>query len=67
MECDWDLEIQDPNYPPLVKFKLKQLNMSICYSENEIEYEINLLHEKVAELGRRAKRELKLAHNRYDN
>lgn len=72
MECSFEIEVQEPDgttilFRPYVTFRIHQLNMTPkCMSDEEIDYQVNSLIERVEDLRKEAKKKLKDAISRHD-
>jgi len=65
MECSFEIEVKEPDtivmpFPPSVKFRIKQLNMTpSCMSEEDIDFQISALIDNVEKLRKKVKKKLK--------
>ena len=72
MECNFEIELKEPDasdilFRPHVNFRIIQLNMTPdCYTEGDIDNEINALIKKIEGLKEKAKKKLKTANLRHD-
>ena len=72
MECKFEIISKVPDtrerlFRPYVQFRLIQLNLSSdCFTDGEIDFEINALVKKVEELRKKVKKELRAAQLRHD-
>jgi len=72
MQCTFEIDLKEPNasdmlFPPYVKFRLIQLNMTPnCLTDAEIDFQADKLLKQVEKLRKEVKKKLRAARSRHD-